>query len=343
MKTGFSWQSPSLPPRQAPPPSFQAIPTPADPPESRLDHFKTSANFVAGGSVFKFRKFVAEAWQGHFGLKDEPKVKMERPVVLVPGFTTPMDPYWPLVDHLTQDGANGGKPYFVQGGQIFSDSECTHKVSQAQDPSARVFVIAPYTRYDTPPVFADQLKAGVEAIQRFTGAPKSDAIGYSMGGISTRLFLDQGGQGVGKFLSVGTPHQGSRAGSLARWAVKNDINWAMSLAGHAAAALAPLDWLRALGEGAGKNPNLERLNQRWPEQSASLEGALSVGADSHMTPCFNAWGWSRGDTGVEKTSLSVPGLETHIVRGGMTKSHETLMGDPDIFREMRGFLNWKEV
>ncbi|MBT9584353.1 hypothetical protein IV102_13505 [bacterium] len=304
------------------------------------DTVKRSAHFVAGGAAFKTAKFIGEMWQGRQGLQDSPKVQIARPVVFVPGFTTPVDPYLPLVAHLTDDGLNGGRTYFVRNGVIFNDHQCTQVVDSQRAPDARVFVVMPFTRYDTPPRFAEQLKPDLEAVSRFTGSPVSDAVGYSMGGISTRLFLDQGGAGVGKFLMVGTPNQGSKVGSLAHWAVKNDIGWAMALANHAPAALNALEWLRGVQE---DNPSLKELNSHWGHQRALVEEARVIGAEGLPTPGFSPWGWSSGDTAVEKAALGLPGLEVFTVSGGLTKSHETLMADPDVFREMSCFLGWNPI
>lgn len=312
-----------------------------DGPASFWDTLKTSAHFVAGGAAFNAAKFVGELWQGHKGLTDQPKVTLERPVLFVPGFTTPVDPYVPLLEHLTSEANNGGKPYYVRSGIIYSDQLCNHPVTETVSDDARVFLLIPHTRYDTPPQFAEQLAQDVEAINRFCNSQKSDLVGYSMGGISSRLFLDQGGKGAGKLLMVGTPNQGSRVGSLARWAVKNDVKWAMALANHAPAALGALNWLRSLSEGPQANPNLERLNANWASQAAKVEAVKIIGAEGLPTPGYSTVGWTTGDTAVEKSALGLPGLDVQIVKGGLTKSHETLMSDPDVFAAMSNFLEWK--
>lgn len=300
---------------------------------------KKSAYFVAGGAAFKTAKFVGEFWQKHKGLEEAAAVEMPRPALFVPGFTTPIDPYMPLTDHLTADGKNGGRPYYVRNGVIYSDPECTRAVDAPSAPEARVFVVMPYTRYDTPPQFAEQLKPDLEAVNRFTGSTATDLVGYSMGGISSRLFLHQSRpEGVGKLLMVGTPNQGSRVGSMAHWAVQNDVGWAMALANHAPAALPALEWLRAVPDG---NPVLQDLNARWSQQRALVQDARVIGSVGLPTPGCSPWSWSSGDTAVEKSALALPGLEVRTVSGGLTKSHETLMADPDVFREMSGFLGWK--
>ncbi len=305
-----------------------------------MDTFLKSAYFVAGGAAFKAAKFVGEAWQGWKGLEGSPRVNLERPVVFVPGFTTPMDPYLPLLEHLTSEGGNGGQAYFVRAGQIYSDPQCQQPVPSGTRPEAKVFVVVPHSRYDTPPDFVAQLKPDLEKVREFAQAPLADMVGYSMGGISSRLYLDQGGTGVGKLLMVGTPNQGSRVASMAHWAVKNNIGWAMAIAGHAPAALSALEWLRGVEEG---NPQLSDLNSRWPEHRAGLEDACVIGSGDLPTPGYASWGWSRGDTAVEQKALTLPGLSVRLVSGGLTKSHETLMADPDVFAEMSQFLGWKEA
>lgn len=321
-------------PMRTPPPS------PQEPSASGWDTFKKSAHFVAGGAIFKTAKFVGEAWQNRHGLEDAPKVTLDRPVVFVPGFTTPIDPYLPLVAHLTADGANGGQPYFVRDGQLYADPTCTQTVDKNSDPNARVFVVMPQTRYDTPPQFVAQLKPDVATINKFSNSSAADMVGYSMGGISSRLYLDQGGTGVGKLLMVGTPNQGSRVASLAHWAVKNDIGWAMAIAGHAPAALPALEWLRGVSEG---NPQLSQLNSHWSNQRSRIEDAAVIGAQGLPTPGYSRFGWRSGDTAVAVSDLALPGLSPRLVSGGLTKSHETLMADPDVFREMSNFLGWNPV
>ena len=321
-------------PMRTPPPS------PQEPSASGWDTFKKSAHFVAGGAIFKTAKFVGEAWQNRHGLEDAPKFTLDRPVVFVPGFTTPIDPYLPLVAHLTADGANGGQPYFVRDGQLYTDPTCTQTVDKNSDPNARVFVVMPHTRYDTPPQFVAQLKPDVATINKFSNSSATDMVGYSMGGISSRLYLDQGGTGVGKLLMVGTPNQGSRVASLAHWAVKNDIGWAMAIAGHAPAALPALEWLRGVSEG---NHQLSQLNSHWSNQRSRIEDAAVIGAQGLPTPGYSRFGWRSGDTAVAVSDLALPGLSPRLVSGGLTKSHETLMADPDVFREMSNFLGWNPV
>lgn len=307
---------------------------------SGWDTFKKSLHFVAGGAAFKAAKFVGEAWQNHTRLQDQPQLQIERPVLFVPGFTTPVDPYLPLVEHLTAQGGNGGQAYFVRDGALYQDPQCTQEVTKDSDSQAKVFVLMPHTRYDTPPEFAAQLGPDIAAIQKFTGGSKVDAVGYSMGGISTRLFVDQGGRGIGKLLMVGTPNQGSRVGSLAHWAVKNDIKWAMTIAQHAPAALAALEWLRGIDQDPAVNPQLSQLNARWPQQQQAVEAAEIIGAKGLPTPGFSSLGWSSGDTAVERQALELPGLPVKLVSGGLTKSHETLMADADVYTEMGRFLGW---
>ncbi|MCA9797173.1 MAG: hypothetical protein KC910_35430, partial [Candidatus Eremiobacteraeota bacterium] len=217
-------------------PAGRPVATPTESEPGWIDTFKNSALFTAGGLLYKFANLKSSlSHKLCGGLEGEPASTLKRPVVLVPGFTTEMDTFEPLMEHLTRDGANGAKAYYVQDGQVYLDQECSQLAQP--DPQARVFRVVPHTKWDAPPDMAAQLHQELPAIRAFTGADKVDAAAYSMGGISTRLFLDQKGEGVGKLMMIGTPNRGTRTASLCHWAVTQGVGWAMALSGMEVAAL----------------------------------------------------------------------------------------------------------
>lgn len=318
-------------------PASRPVATPTESEPGWLDTFKNSALFTAGGLLYKFANLKSSLSQKLCGgLEGEPASTLKRPVMLVPGFTTEITTFEPLMEHLTRDGANGGKPYYLRDGQVYLDPECSQKAEP--DPAARVFRVVPHGKWDAPPDMAAQLHQDLPAIREFTGASKVDAAAYSMGGISTRLFLDQQGDGVGKLMMIGTPNRGTRTASLCHWAVTQGVGWAMSLAGMEPAALPALAWLRSLDE--GENPQLASLNDRLEHQMQRLEDVRTVGSDGFTTPAYAEWGFAEGDSLVEAASLKLKEVCTSILPGGGTKCHQGLPDDPEVYGEMRDFFGW---
>lgn len=273
------------------------------------------------------------------GLSDQAKVVLEKPVVCVQGFRSKPGGFEHLLEHLTQDGLNGGHPYYVKGGEFFLDAQCEEPVAKDfKDPEARVFRVLPHDRLQSFEVCADQLAVEMKAIEDFTGEKKPDVIAHSMGGLSTRRYLDKYPVEIGKLVMLGTPHLGTKNADFARRVLAHDVGWAISLGGLAPAAAPAIEALRAIDAEKDANPFLGGMNQRWPEQEKKTEGAVTLGGMEYETPNHSEEGFGPGDALVETSALKLPGAEVKVLPG--PKLHHTLPTDDDFFQEMTSFFGW---
>lgn len=275
-------------------------------------------------------------------LKDLPPSKLERPFLMVPGFHTPKDRFDHLVEKLTEDGSNGGHAYYVARGQFFLDKDCT--LQATPDPStARVFV-AVFDSTNTPPHEAGpDLALSLKAIQEFTGQPKVDVCAYSMGGQASRLYLDQGGDAIGKLMMLGTPNQGA---ALARTSLGlldlqrsgYDTDWLLSRKPLTQEDRFALGWLLPV-DGGSQNPQLSDLNSRWDHQRSRTEAVKLVGANSRFT--LGRWFIPAGGDGtVTGSSLELKGEHTVFLKNPNHRNHGLLFSNPQTYTEMRSFFRW---
>lgn len=296
------------------------------------------SQIVASGQLYKMAKSDALAYEAkHPPLRDVPLVRLERPYVIVPGWTTRSEKFDPLVHRLTEGGRNGGRPYYVQDGRFFADGEATQPLDSVPA-DARVFVQVFHDRLQPPSETAPQLARSLDAVRRATGAARVDVEGYSLGGLATRTYLDQGGQGVGKVLLLGTPNRGTRFAELAGRLIRRDIAWALKLANLTVADLPAMEWMAA-----GANPRLEDLNSRWSTQKARTEGMLLLGSEELATPSRGLLPLRKGDGLVERSSLQMPDVDVKLLEGRPTLQHGFLPTDREVYLERARFFNWPQA
>jgi hypothetical protein len=311
-------------------------PTTVDP----LDTFETIEG-VSSALTYKFLKMKAKmARKITGGLSDQAKVELKRPMVCVQGFRSKPGGFKHLLDHLTQDGKNGGHPYYVKGGQFFLDVECEQPVPEDfRDPEAKIFRVLPHDRLQSFEVCADQLAVEMKAIEEFTGERKPDVLAHSMGGLSVRRYLDKYPVEVGKLVMLGTPHLGTKNADFGRRVLAHDIGWAISLGGLAPAAAPAIEAIRAIHAEENANPFLEGMNQRWAEQEKKTDAAITFGGKYYETPTHGEGGFGEGDALVETAALQLPGAKVKILDGH--KLHHTLPTDDGVFQEMTAFFGWE--
>ncbi len=293
------------------------------------------SQLATAGLLYRAGGAEAQSWMAKRPpLQDVPLVKMDRPYMMVPGWTTRPEKFEALVSRLTEGGRNGGQAYYVRDGEFFADGAMTQPLKSVPS-NARVFVQVFHHTLQPPSETAPQLERSIAAIQKATGSEKVDVEGYSMGGLATRVFLDQGGQGVGKVMLLGVPNRGSRFSELSQRVIQRDIGWAMRLANLTVADLPAMSWLAA-----GANPHLADLNSRWEQQVARTEGLKIVGSAELPTPSAGGFPLRKGDGMVETRSLTMPGVEVEILRGRPTLQHGALPSDSDVYRERAEFFGW---
>ena len=307
-----------------------------------LDTFET-AQGVGSAVTYKLLKLKAKLLRKlSSGLSDQPKVKMSKPLVCVQGFRSKPGGFAPLLEHLTADGRNGGRAYYVKGGQFFLDPECRSPLEPGfKDKDARIFRVIPNDRFQNFETCADQLQTEMKAIQEFTGEAKPDVLAHSMGGLSVRRYLDKYPVKIGKLMMLGTPHLGTKNADFARKVIAHNVGWALSLGGLSVAAGPAVEALRAVGSEENANPFLDCLNSRWSEQEKKTDGAITLGGAGYETPTHDPDGFGEGDALVESSSLHLPGANVKILPG--PKLHHTLPTDPDFFQEMVSHFGWENV
>ncbi len=310
----------------------------------QLQDALTLSQYVATGLIYKASAALSEQnLDARRPLDSQPRVRLERPFVMVPGWTTRREAFQDLRSKLTEGGLNGGRVYYVQDGQFFVDDLATVKADPGVVPTdARVFQVVPRDAHASPEVVADELSRNFEAICRATGAPRLDVEGYSMGGLSTRVYLDRGGRAVGRLMTVGTPNQGTRFAELARHVIHRDIRWAMSMGGLTVADLPALDWMAVDGQGPSSNPQLRDLNSRWPQQASRLEAFQAVAGEGQLTAARQGMGlFTPGDGLVAREGAAPPGVQVKVLDG--PKHHRTLNREAETYQEMVRFFGWTSL
>lgn len=310
-----------------------------DKPASFWTDLKASGQFAVNGLLYKNAGKKAENSNAvHPPLLDAPKVTLEDPLVIVPGWTTVPDKFDHLVGHLTADGANGGRPVYLKDGQAFGDKACLEP-TEIQN-SDRVFVTVFETTVDSPDVSSAQLEKAVATVKA-SGLEKIDVLGYSMGGLSVRKMLDDGRVTLDQVALLGTANQGTRFGALAGYIVRRDINWAMSLGGINGAHLPAMDWLKTLDpQDPASNPKLHALNENLDRQLSKASEFLSIGSKDMPTAGETLFGRVGGDGLVPASSISLPGVPTKLLEGKGNKHHGNLPHDADVFDTLTEYYDW---
>ena len=310
-----------------------------DRPASFLMDLKVSGQFAANGILYRRAgNKIQKSNETTPPLANAPRVKLEDPLVIVPGWTTLPSKFDSLVGHLTAEGQNGGRAVYLKDGQSFSDQACSEPTEITS--GDKVFVAVFETTVDAPDVSAPQLEKAVAAVKA-SGLEKVDILGYSMGGLAVRKMLDGGTTSVDQVALLGTANRGTQFGKLAKYIVERDINWAMSLGGLNAAHLPAMDWLRTLDEkNPESNPRLYELNSTLDRQLAQTNAMISIGSQDYATAGDRLFPRVEGDGLVPTSSISLPGLPSKILEGKGTKHHGHLPHDTGVFNTLTEFFNW---
>ena len=133
-----------------------------------------------------------------------------------------------------------------------------------------------------------------------------------MGGLSTRVYLDDGGDKVGRFAMVATPNQGSALAKLSSWLIElkqkgRSVDAILDLKHVQAKDHEALHWLRPT-DGHRPNLHLQDINSRWPNQRARVEDAKVFGSVG-KSKTYTTYIWpTKGDGTVTGKSLLLPEL-----------------------------------
>ncbi len=330
-------------PQQQKSPSPHWIPRPNHWPGGLLGAVAVAICAAGSAAEFCSRRPIGQIHRPHCDspMHELPAVTLDKPVVLVPGFHTPFEAFDHLTQKLVEGGTNGGQVYYAHQGNIYTDHACKLKATQEDLNTAKVFVVQMLTRQDQPAIGACEVRQDLEAIRTGTGADKVDAVGYSMGGLATRVYLDHGGKDIDRFMMVGTPNHGSAMAdtTIGLLNLRNegwDTNWLLARKPITSADRGALAWLRSDME---QNVNLTELNQNWDRQREQVSDIRIVGSESKWTVTLD--GLAAGDGTVTKESLTMPDVEVHMLPGKQFTRHGQLFENPDLYGEMTDFFGWK--
>ena len=269
-----------------------------------------------------------------------PPSTITRPVLFVPGFHTPMHRFDPLVEKLTENQSNGGQPYYVRQGAFYLDRECTQP-APAVDSDARVFVTI-FSQPNLPPdEGAVELRQNLESIETLTVSPKVDVAAFSLGGLSTRHYLDEGGDRVGKLQFIGTPNHGSALARMSLGLLDGkddgyDVDLLLSIKNLGPEDRRALEWLEP------SSPRLAGMNSRWSKQRAAVESVRHFGSDAKMTVGNKFWlQASRGDGIVTKDSLHLDGMPVRLLEDKKYALHGNLITSPELYDELQDHFGWR--
>ena len=265
--------------------------------------------------------------------------ELDRPLLIVPGFNYRLSAFHDLTEKLTENGANGARPYFLRDGQVFLDEKCSTPLPKIPS-EARIFIAALHNPNDPPPASAPQVGQDLEMILQATGQAKVDVAAHSMGGLATRKYLDHGGTEVGRFLMVGTPNQGA---TLAYASLKLldyhergwPVSWLMAKQGVKECDRPAYEWLSPHGR-----DKIQDLNSRAATQLARVEQAEIMGGSDLKTYGSAMWKVA-GDGTVPATALEIPGWTTKLPEKLDCPKHARLFDDPQVYREMADFFQWR--
>lgn len=299
------------------------------------------AQFAASGWLYSQGAKGAKAEQDRVPpLSDAPKVKLEDPLVIVPGWTTQPDKFDHLVSHLLSSGENGSRPVYIKEGAAYTDKAATKETEIK--PDDKVFVAIFDHVLSAPDRTAPQLEKIIERTKSVVG-DKVDVLGYSMGGIATRQMLDTRDEKLDQVAFLGSPHRGTRFARLAKYVVQRDVGWAMKMANIGPAHLPAMEWMQPWDGSAESNPNLHKLNTNLERQAAQTTELLSIGSDGLSTVDGRMGQTEGGDGLVGGSSLQVDGLPTVVLNGRGNKQHGNLVHDTETFAALADYYDWQSV
>ena len=287
---------------------------------------------VGYGLIYKAEGKLTESRETLFQpSKTLPTPSITRPFVLISGWTTTHKNFNTLTDHLTHDGANGGQVYFVKQGQFYTQGDDGELVAAPPPTGGRVFEMLWSDTHQSPTRNLPEMQQNLEAICAATGFDKVDVEGFSMGGLDTRLYLDQGGTRINRHMMLGTPNRGTRFGELALDVIDKKVGWAQKFAGISENDRESMLWLRE----EANSPLLQDLNSRFAQQTRQVP-TLTVGANIMPTAGTNGLTW--GDGLVPSSSLGLPGSNTLVLHEAM--QHGRLNDDAAVQHVRALFFGW---
>ena len=139
-----------------------------------------------------------------------------RSAALLVGLLTLVPAEAPRASAAAREGLN---PVLIVGGSVSPEFALATLACRLREDGFTVFTVAlPGRGLGDIAVSARSVAERVDAIRAATGAGKVDLIGYSQGGLESRYYLKflGGADGVGTYVSLGTPQYGTGLANLGR-------------------------------------------------------------------------------------------------------------------------------
>jgi pimeloyl-ACP methyl ester carboxylesterase len=260
-------------------------------------------------------------------LDQQPAARVERPVILVPGWSTETEVFSPLLSKLEE---RNPAAVYVKNGQFFSDPGCRESTSPTKE--TKVYMLVFQDNRATPDRFLAEFQLALSSLPR---SGPIDVLGYSLGGSVARDYLDRGGDKVGKLLMLGTPANGTPLVEASVHILRRDIKWASSLAGLKGT---DLDALEAL---APSSAYFRKLNSGLEEQLSRTEATELAGVGNMWTLSSRGLPRLHGDGLVPLDSLKLPGVPMNRLDGEPAALHEHQPYSVGAYQTMTRFFGWE--
>ena len=251
---------------------------------------------------------------------------LQRPVLLIHGFTGAPENWKNMRTWLTSQAANG------DGGVVDPNSTSV-------DSKAKVFLMKFSRPFNSTKTNAAELRQVIDKIASATGSREIDLVGHSMGGLDARYYLEEGGEKVKNLVMIATPNRGSVLAD-------NELKFReMGL------PVKPEEddpevrqCVRDLCEdkvvnGKQNNPTLHEMNNTWSHQKDSAR-ILLIAGNGHATLQSSTLLTMWGDGTVPQNSVKMDGVPLKNIWG---PDHSGVKEHPDALIATANFLTDKSV
>ncbi|MBT9582039.1 alpha/beta fold hydrolase [bacterium] len=295
-------QAPPVPNRPAPPPNSD------NPLEADSFVFDFPSNYPAP---------PAELYE----LPKDEAPRLNRPVLLVHGFNGDPGNWLNMRTWLTRSGEN------KDGGVIQANANI--------DPQGKVFTMQFARPFNPVSNNSAELRQAINNITAATGSSEIDVVAHSMGGLDTRLYLDQGDEKVDKLVMIATPNHGSVLADIELTFRELGIP-IMPSTDDPLVRQALTDCSEERGD---NNPLLAQLNKNWARQKSRAEIFVITG-NGRPTLANRFTLTLRGDGVVPQKSAHMDGVPQRNV---WWTNHSGVKEHPDALLMTGAFLTGRAL
>ena len=267
-----------------------------------------------------------EVGLGIYDMPPQAAPPLQRPVLLIHGFTSAPENWKNMRTWLTSTSANG------DGGIVDSNAPSV-------DAQAKVFLMKFSRPYNSTKTNAAELRQVIDKICSSTGSKEIDLVGHSMGGLDARYYLEQGGEKVKNLVMIATPNHGS---------VLADNELKFREMGLPVKPPVDDDEVRQcvhdlcedkVKDGKQNNPTLHDLNKDWDTQKNRANMLLIAGngtATLQSSTVLTVW----GDGAVSQNSVKMDKVPLKNIWG---PDHNGVKEHPEALMATANFLTGRTV